>query len=142
MKKNILSILILISVLLLTGTSQAKPMVIAHPDVGVSEMESSRLKNIYLNRSKKWSNGHRIHLTIHSDQPSTIVFIRDYLGKTSAQFNRYWKRQLFSGKGIPPKYFHSREELIQYVKNTKGAIGFIDSETPPAGVILITIIDE
>ena len=117
-------------------------MVIAHPDVAVREMTSSRLKKIYLNRSKKWSDGHRIHLTILTDHPSTITFIKKHLGKSSAQFNRYWKRQLFSGKGIPPKYFLSREELIHYVQTTKWAIGFIDCETPPKGVTLITLLDE
>lgn len=120
---------------------EAKPMLIAHPGVSESEMASSRLRQIYLNRSKKWTSGQRIRLTILSNALCTTTFMEEYLGKSSAQFNRYWKRQLFSGKGIPPEDFHSLEDLVHYIQTTEGALGFIDCETPPEGVIVITLVD-
>jgi len=114
-------------------------MIIAHPDITVNEMTSNRIKQIYLNRSKKWQDGSRIRLTILSNHPTTTLFMTKYLGKSSTQFDRYWKRQLFSGKGIPPEYFKTLEDLLHYIHITKGAIGFIDSNTPPAGVTVIML---
>lgn len=121
--------------------SHAKLVVIAHPGVSVGQMTSSKLKQIYLNRSKKWHDGQRIHLTILADHIATTTFIHDYLGKSNAQFNRYWKRQLFSGKGIPPEYFTTMQALLTYIQTTEGAIGVIDCDTPPAGVTIISLSD-
>lgn len=115
-------------------------MIIAHPEISIHEISQSRLKQIYLNRSKKWQDGSRVHLTILDNNNATVLFIDKYLGKSSAQFNRYWKRQLFSGKGIPPEYFKTMTELLAYIRSTKGAIGFIDSATPPEGVAVIKLI--
>ena len=116
-------------------------MVIAHPDVTVNTMTSNHIKQIYLNRSKKWQDGSRIHLTILSNHPSTTLFMEKYLGKRNTQFDRYWKRQLFSGKGIPPEYFKTLEDLLHYIHTTKGAIGIIDCNTPPAGVSVILLVE-
>lgn len=116
-------------------------MIIAHPEVSVHEMARVKLKQIYLNRSKKWQDGCRIHLTLLEGAETTHFFMQHYIGKSPAQFNRYWKGQLFSGKGIPPEYFKTVSELLEYIKNTKGAIGIIESDEVPAGVSIITLRD-
>ncbi len=116
-------------------------MVIAHPDTQIGTVSKGRLRQIYLNRSKKWSDGGRIHLTILANTPTTVIFMDKYLGKSCTQFDRYWKRQLFSGKGIPPEYFSSLKDLLDYIRNTKGAIGFIDSDIPPEGVSILKLVE-
>ena len=118
----------------------AKLMVIAHPGIMVKEISPNRLKQIYLNRSKKWQDGSRVHLTILKKQAITAFFISDYLGKSPSQFNRYWKRQLFSGKGIPPEYFDNLKDLLHYIQTTRGAVGFIDSDLPPKGVTVLKLV--
>ncbi len=114
-------------------------MVIAHPKTTVREISQHRLRQLYLNRSKKWADGSSVHLTVFVDQPATTVFITKHLGKSTAQFKRYWKQQLFSGKGIPPEYFKTLQELLQYIRTTRGAIGFIDCDAPPKGVAVIRL---
>ena len=37
------------------------------------------------------------------------------------------RKMVFSGKGCPPKQFRSSEELVDYVADTPGAIGFIQA---------------
>jgi ABC-type phosphate transport system substrate-binding protein len=127
--------------MMLPQASHAKLMIIVHPEVLVQKMARVKIKQIYLNRSKKWQDGSRIHLTILEGTKTTRLFLEQYIGKSPAQFNRYWKSQLFSGKGIPPEYFKTISELLQYIKTTKGAIGIIDSNEVPVGVSVITLLD-
>ena len=46
---------------------------------------------------------------------------------------------VFTGKGSLPRLFESEEELVQFVRNTPGAIGFIQSATPHDGVKTIAM---
>lgn len=124
-----------------TELCHGKLMIIAHPEIGVQEISPHRLKQLYLNRSKKWADGSSVHLTILVNKPATTVFITQHLGKSTTQFKRYWKQQLFSGKGIPPEYFKTLRKLLLYIRTTKGAIGFIDCTTPPKGVTMIRLVE-
>ena len=36
---------------------------------------------------------------------------------------------VFTGNGTPPKQFKTEQELLEYVTETEGAIGYIDAET-------------
>ena len=43
------------------------------------------------------------------------------------------------GAGTPPTPFNTEAELVEYVKKTKGAIGYIDSGTSHSGVKVIEV---
>jgi hypothetical protein len=61
------------------------------------------------------------------------------VSKTAAQFSSFWKQAIFTGKGTPPKAFASEAELIKFVGETPGAIGYVTTNDVPATVKVITI---
>ena len=58
-------------------------------------------------------------------------FSRAIHGKSLAYVTRYWHRVIFAGRGVPPDELASDAAVIELVKNQRGAIGYIDGDTPP-----------
>jgi len=86
------------------------------------------IKNIYLGKKTKWDNHQKIVFYTLNSENIHDAFSSQYMNKTSQQFNNYWKRQVFTGKGSIPKSTHSIDEMIEWVENTPGAIGFIPKQ--------------
>ena len=105
----------------------------------VETVTAKELKRMLLGKSKRWKNGDKVVLSTLKDGESHDRFIRKYAGKTPKQFTNYWRKMVFSGKGKMPKSFDSEEDLIAFVAEHDGALGYIDSATGHDAVKAITI---
>jgi len=56
------------------------------------------------------------------------LFLKQYVHKSPGRWKTYWKRMVFTGKGLSPKSANSEAELIDLVARTKGAIGYISTD--------------
>lgn len=53
----------------------------------------------------------------------------------------YWQQQLFAGRGVPPAVKQSDVEVLAFVAQTPGAVGYVTPETPlPPGVVVLEIV--
>ena len=57
-------------------------------------------------------------------------FVQEILGTTPSKLKNIWKELIFTGKGAAPKIFKTDNEMIEYVANTTGAIGYADASLP------------
>jgi hypothetical protein len=46
---------------------------------------------------------------------------------------------VFTGKGIPPKSFDTEAELVDFVKTTPGAVGYVSPRTDVTGVKILAV---
>ena len=126
---------------LLPAQGAAAQYIVANSTIEQTVISRQDIRSMYLNQKPKWSTGLRVKLAIIDQGKDRDNFLRTFIGKNSARFDRHWKRQLFTGKGIPPETFANQEALLNYVRTTPGAIGYVDSETPPETVVILQIID-
>lgn len=112
--------------------------VVASPGFPVDTLTRNEIKEIFLGK-KKHIDGQSINFIIFKSEFSQRSFLRNYLSKTIDQYNLFWKRQVFTGRGTPPKIFVSSDEVISYVKNSSNTISFVTQETPHDAVKLITV---
>jgi ABC-type phosphate transport system substrate-binding protein len=116
----------------------AEVVVIANKDVSETSMSKDKVKQIFLGKVVKWQDGSRIHfVTLKGD--SHKDFLKEYIGRSEAQYKTYWKKILFTGKGSMPKSFDTEEEMAQYVANTAGAIGYVSTNAATENVATITV---
>lgn len=113
-------------------------ILIASPDFPVNTLTRNEIKEIFLGK-KKHLNGQIINFIILNSDFSQRSFLRNFLSKTNDQYNLYWKRQIFTGKGAPPKFFASADEVISHLKNTSNTIGFVTHNAPLDSVKLISV---
>ncbi len=137
MKKIV--IYLLASFFLIVAVSHADVLVITNKSVNEKSIPKTDIQNIFLGKLSKWGNNTKIRCAISKNEALHGAFLKAYVRRRPRQFIAHWKMMLFTGKGVPPKRFATTEELIEYVVVTKGAIGYIDSETIAENVNIISV---
>jgi len=133
-----LGTILLVLMCLASTAAFADVVVIANKNVSETSMSKDKVKQIFLGKVVKWQDGSRIRfVTLKGDSHKS--FLKEYIGRSEAQYKTYWKKILFTGKGSMPKSFATEQEMAQYVANTKGAIGYISKNTVAENVASISV---
>ena len=106
--------------------------VVVHRNNPIESITRAELSAIYMKRTRSWSDGREV---VPVDQPMSSPvrerFSRSIHGKNVAYVTRYWQRLTFSGRGIPPRQLQNDAAVLELVKHSLGAIGYIARDTPP-----------
>ena len=102
--------------------------VITNITADTASITTTQLRRIYSMRQVRWANGVPITIFVLSST-STIhqKFCKETLRLFPYQLDRIWNKLTFSGMGVSPTIMESEEELIEAVKSTTGAIGYIEN---------------
>ncbi|GAA6171595.1 hypothetical protein NBRC116592_12650 [Colwellia sp. KU-HH00111] len=116
--------------------------VIMHPSVKESVLTTSQLRRIYTMRQIHWADGSRITVyTLPRKHVLHLHFSKERLQMFPYQLDRIWNKLTYSGLGVAPITVNSPQELIDAIKNTPGAIGYVDNVKDEESVRVITITD-
>ena len=113
-------------------------VVITNKSVSTTTLTKNDLSKIYLGKKSSWNDGSSIKFVVLTGD-THAAFLKDYIGKTESQFSTFWKKQVFTGKGSPPKEFNSDQAMVEFVAQTTGAIGYVSSSADVSKVKTITI---
>jgi hypothetical protein len=61
------------------------------------------------------------------------------LGRSTSQISAYWSKQVFTGKGIPPKEVQDDSAVISLISNNKDAIGYVDKTAVTGAVKVVPV---
>ena len=117
----------------------SEQIVIVNSSVTDSSIDEASLQKIYLGKKTKWDNGDKIVPVTLDNGPTHDDFLTTFVKKNSSQFSAYWKKQIFTGQGVPPKSVPSETDVVSFVSSTTGGIGYIDSKTPHEGVKVVPV---
>ena len=95
---------------------------------------------IFLGKIQKWQDGKKINIAALKKGDIHEAFLNEYVEKSPDKFSSFWKIATVSGTGYPPKFFDSEADLVKYVTEKEGCIGYIAAETPHDGVTVVTIV--
>ena len=115
--------------MILTSAAHAGFIIVANSDTELSSISKAQLKKVYLKKVPLLPNGKPAAVTGLKEGDARDDFIKSILHKSEASLHSYWSRLMFSGRGEPPRLFKTEEELLEYIRKTPGAIGFVDSNT-------------
>jgi hypothetical protein len=114
--------------------------VIVNPDLAVTTVDASFLRDAYLKKISDWSDGTPLRPVALSDRhPVRARFVRDVLHKTPAQLRSYWNQQIFSGKRMPPPQVDSPAAAIAYVLANRGAVAYIPADVDAGRARVVTL---
>lgn len=132
-------ILLLAGAILAVAARATDYQFIAHPDVGATTLSKEDAKSILLGNKGRWDNGIVIRLAILSGGPTHDTVISDITARTADQFDKYWKKQVFTGKGVMPEALADDAAMVAYVAKTPGAFGYVSGGAKTAGVKVLTV---
>lgn len=121
--------------LALAALAEAKPIsaVVINPDVQ-SEINEEHLRLMLTGKKRFWSEGTEVVVAILKSDPHAEEALRRYCGMSAIKFKNHWQRLAFSGRGKMPKMFASIDDLAEFVRETRGAIGIVSVETEIEGL--------
>ncbi len=125
---------IFIAVLLLFGAgglfwvhstwAQNEALVVANNSLSGDALSKQDIRAIFLGKKSSVAGDNVVIVTLDSGDVHKD-FLKSLVGKTPSQFSSHWKKIVFTGKGKMPKSFKTEEELLAFVSNTKGGIGYV-----------------
>ncbi len=110
-----------------TLAAEDEIVIVVHPDVA-DTLDKDDIKQIFLGKKTQWNDTSGIAFVLLDDGDTLNAFLKTYIGKSPDQFKNYWKKQVFTGKGKMPKAFRTSAELMQFLSDNRGSIGFMRSE--------------
>ncbi len=138
-----LTLFILIGGLLsgLELVAQSGYQVVVHASNPASSINKADLAKLLLKKTKEWSSGLKV---LPVDQASSRsvreTFSRNVHGKSVSAVKSYWQKLIFTGRETPPVDLASDSQVLQYVRDHSGAIGYVSSgATVGSGVKVIRI---
>ncbi len=108
--------------------------VIVNPSVGASSVSADELKGVFLGTKTSLSDGSHVEPVLMKSGAVHAAFLKEYLGKTDAALETYYRSLVFTGKGSMPKMLAGDGEVVAFIAKTKGAIGYVSAGANTAGV--------
>ncbi len=145
MKKFILALAVLsaLSAALWSSAQSSDFKIIVHIDNPVDSLSAKDVSNLLLKKKTKWdADGFKVAadpIDLDGGTSARESFSRAVHGRSVSSIKSYWQRKIFSGSDVPPPEVGSDAEVVAFVSNRPGAIGYISANARLDGVKEITI---
>lgn len=110
------------------GAAAGDVIIITHPGITLSTDE---VKDVYLGEKQFAGSTRLVPVDNLAAQPE---FLARFLQMNITRYNNAWNKKTFRDGLTPPTVKLSDAEVIEYVKRTPGAVGYIGS---PGGVSIV-----
>lgn len=140
--KRVLSALlgVILSLLLLGRAFATDVAIVANKNVPVSSLTRDQIRDVFTGSMSQWDNGKKIAFIVFIDGGDVHhTFLERFVGKTPEQFQAYWKKQIFTGKGAEPKTVRDEKEVLDFIAKTDGAIGYVTAGAVNSSVKTISV---
>ena len=126
------------------GAAAAPPppafYVIVAPSNPVDGVDRRFLLEAFLRKTTTWPDGQPLRpIDQLSDSPTRRRFSDDALGRSVGAVKAYWLQAIFSGRGVPPPEVNSDDQVVKFVLQTAGAIGYVSSSASLAGAKIVPV---
>jgi len=141
--KRKLTRLVLLAALLAPGAAAAAEfLVVANPSISVTTLSRGDASRLFLRGSTQWPNGEHVKpVDLPKGSPVRAAFTKEILGRSMGAIEQYWTQSVFSGRAVPPPEKRTDAEVIAYVRETPGAIGYVSTGASIEGVRRVAITD-
>jgi ABC-type phosphate transport system substrate-binding protein len=118
----------------------AEFVLIGNPSVKATAVPRSQAARFFLRQATAWPDGEHVRPV---DQVRTSAvrqdFTRAVLRRTLAEVESFWTQAIFSGRAVPPPQKKNDDEVLAYVRDTPGAIGYVSASASLDGVKKLTV---
>jgi TonB family protein len=114
-------------------------VVIANPNVKADSISAAELRRVFLLEEKSLADGTQVKPVLAKGGAAHALFLKQYVGKSDDDLRNFYRTLVFTGTGWMPKSLPSDSQIVAYVAQTKGAIGYVDSDSALQGVKVLII---
>lgn len=117
-------------------------VVVTHRDNAITSIERDDLSRIFLKRIARWRDGKPAQpVDLAAGQNTRVAFTSVVHRKSVNAVRAFWQQQIFSGRDVPPPEKTSDRDVLAFIMENPGAVGYVSSATSLGdGVKIITIL--
>ncbi|HSN16206.1 MAG TPA: hypothetical protein VLT61_16355 [Anaeromyxobacteraceae bacterium] len=131
---------LLLALLLPVASAAADYVVVVHASVPVTSLSRSEASRLFLRSSTLWPNGEHVKpVDLSKGSAARLAFTREVRGRSPGAIEQYWTQAVFSGRAIPPPEKRNDAEVLAYVRENPGAIGYVSAGAATDGVKRVAI---
>ena len=122
----------LLGLLLAAGplAAQSAYQVVVSSSNPSSSMAKADVAKLFLKKTTSWSHGLKVQPVDQvSQQAVRGSFTAAVHGKNVSSVKSYWKKLIFSGRATPPPELGSDRQVLDYVRDKPGAVGYVSAGT-------------
>jgi ABC-type phosphate transport system substrate-binding protein len=138
--RNLLLFAALLAAFASSAGEPATVRVIVNPANQATSLTREEVSKLFLRKQTTWHSGLAVEPV---DQvpasPIREKFVQWAHHRSASALAYYWQQQVFSGRGSPPPEKANDAEVIQYVAQNPGAIGYVSAGAKPGGVKTLTV---
>ncbi len=98
-------------------------VVIGHP--GVARVDTATLQRLYTGRAIEVAGQPVTVVNLAGGDPLRERFLQQVVGLDDDRYVAYWTVRRHVGKGVPPRELATPGAVIDFVKTTPGAVGYV-----------------
>jgi len=130
--KTKISIIVILLVFAFSNPLLADIVIVAHSDINKEFLTKTNIQKIYRGNKSSLptnkSDNVKMRLVLLNDENKLKEFTKELLNMDTSEFRRIWKTMLFTGRGLQPLKLPTQQEVVDFVRKTKGTIGFVTKE--------------
>jgi len=127
MRQYLLLITVIGFILILPLMAANDYIIIVNKKTEAESISQSNIQNIFLGKKTRWSDGIKTVPVNLKAGKTHQLFIEELIKKSTNAYINYWRKMIFTGKGVMPVSFKTETEVVDYIGRTEGAIGYISS---------------
>jgi ABC-type phosphate transport system substrate-binding protein len=121
-----------------TGIAMAETVVIVGAKSGIGALEKQQVSDIFLGKASAFPDGKQaVPLDQAEGAAARDEFHAKVTGKSGAQLKSFWSKQVFSGKGTPPKEVPGNADVKKLVADNPNMIGYVDKSVVDGSVKVV-----
>jgi ABC-type phosphate transport system substrate-binding protein len=128
---------LLVALTLVVGNGHAAGGVVVIGDERLKGLDARTVERIYLGLDVEVNGIPVTPVNVTSGSPVRDRFLQTIVNKSDDDYKVKWISRRYRGLGAPPREVPSAAEMINVVKTTPGAIGYVDEADVPAGVTVL-----
>lgn len=114
------------------STAAGDLVVIGNPNV--PPLDARTIERIYTGRVIEVNGIAVTAINASTGSQVRIKFLQNYLNEDEEKYEAYWIVRRYIGKGTPPREITGASAVVDFVRSTPGAIGYVEEGDVTAGV--------
>lgn len=122
------------------GLAKAEVVLVVSANNPLSSLTPNQVTDIFLGKAEELPNGAPI---IPVDQAEGSrekeEFYKRYTNRTLSQIRAYWSKQIFTGKGEPPREIGNSEQLKKFLATYPNSIGYLERDKVDPSLKIVSV---
>ncbi|MGH7717722.1 MAG: substrate-binding domain-containing protein [Gemmatimonadaceae bacterium] len=103
-------------------------VIVNNASISTESLTRDEVSKMFLKKVPRWENGTTVApVDLASGSPTRDVFSQAFFYKSTAAIKAYWQNQIFAGRQVPPPERDSEQQVVDFVRTTPGAIGYVSA---------------